>query len=273
MAAVLYEAIHKCKQNGGDYTFDDIINEIEDTTSGPAVKWRLNGLKRFNLFIPGAGVTLKELCQPGTVSIMNLEDYTETEARVVVGYFLKKIMEARENYKKQQRQRTGDAFKGESIDWPVQVFLEEAHIFAPAHEASVTKGILKSVATGGRKFGVGLCLITQRPSRIDPDILSQCNSSIILRITNSADQKSIRDTVEAASEDLIRDLPGLTPGQAVVCGPCVKTPVMVKIRQRLTRHGGESFNVSQVNIEAWEEAARRTAINRAPIAYDDEQPY
>jgi len=143
------------------------------------------------------------------------------------------------------------------LTFPVSLFIEEAHLFVPAKEHSPTQDILKQIATGGRKFGVGLNLITQRPGLIDENVLSQCNTCILLKIMNDGDKKVISRTVEAASSDLIEDLSGLTPGQAVIVGPCIKTPAMVKIRERKTKHGGVTPDLVEENIKAVQECLQK----------------
>jgi len=99
-----------------------------------------------------------------------------------------------------------------------------------------------------------LIIISQRPSKIDPDVLSQCNSQMILRITNPGDQEAVRVSSERMSEDLLRDLPGLNVGEAVIVGEVVKAPVMVRIRPRETMEGGADIDVISKLAEASREA-------------------
>jgi DNA helicase HerA-like ATPase len=61
-----------------------------------------------------------------------------------------------------------------------------------------------------------------------------------MQITNPSDQDAIRNSVEAAGEDVLRELPGLTPGQAVVSGDSMNTPALIQVRNRITGHGAES---------------------------------
>ncbi|RLI88599.1 MAG: ATP-binding protein, partial [Archaeoglobales archaeon] len=105
--------------------------------------------------------------------------------------------------------------------------------------------VLKTILAEGRKFGVGVCLISQRPSKIDSDILSQCMTQIIMRIVNPADQENIKSSVESIGRELIEELPGLTKGQALVAGVAINSPVLVRVRERLTSHGGMSKNAPE----------------------------
>lgn len=63
-----------------------------------------------------------------------------------------------------------------------------------------------------------------------------------MRIVNPVDQDSLKYGVEAAGRDLLKELPALTKGQVIVAGACVNTPVLCQVRQRKTRHGGETLD-------------------------------
>ncbi|MEM2791065.1 MAG: ATP-binding protein, partial [Thermofilaceae archaeon] len=120
---------------------------------------------------------------------------------------------------------------------------------------------IKTIASEGRKFGVFLILVTQRPSRIDADALSQCNSQIILRITNPYDQRAVAEASERLGEELMRDLPGLNVGEAIIVGELTRVPVIVKVRRRLTREGGADIDLVSELRRA------RESLNLAPTRY------
>jgi DNA helicase HerA-like ATPase len=133
----------------------------------------------------------------------------------------------------------------EGLPRPLFIVLEEAHNFVPGGKdtRSQCAGILKRIASEGRKFGLFLVLITQRPYRIHQDTLSQCNSQIIMRLTNPEDQNAVRRASESISEGLLADLPGLNVGEAVILGPLVRVPVMVRVGKRRSREGGSDIDV------------------------------
>jgi hypothetical protein len=106
----------------------------------------------------------------------------------------------------------------------------------------VSTNILKQILSEGRKFGVGIGLITQRPGKLDQDVLSQCMTQIIMRIVNPIDQDTIAKSVEGAGRQLLDELPALTKGQAVISGVGTNTPVLCRVRPRLTAHGGETID-------------------------------
>jgi uncharacterized protein len=117
---------------------------------------------------------------------------------------------------------------------PFYTVVEEAHNFIPSHlEGQGDTPSLESIRriiTEGRKFGTGLLLISQRPSRLDQTILSQCNSFLILRLVNPKDQNFVRQVMENLSESDARMLPGFGPGQGLISGQAVRFPLLVKIK-------------------------------------------
>jgi len=115
--------------------------------------------------------------------------------------------------------------------------MEKAHNFAPASADLVSSEILKRILSEGRKFGVAVGLISQRPGKLDPDVLSQCMTQFILRIVNPVDQARVAESVESVGRDLLQELPALSKGQAIVAGAAVNTPVLCRVRRRITAHG------------------------------------
>jgi len=155
--------------------------------------------------------------------------------------------------------------------WPIFVFIEEAHRFVPSDRNTKSSDIIKMIAAEGRKFGVFLTLVTQRPSKISQDALSQCNSQIILRITNPRDQKSVQEASEQLGETLMRDLPGLNVGEAIIVGPLTRVPVMVRVRERESREGGADIDLVETLRKAREELVktRRIAELRRVMSIED----
>src|SRR5690606_5507400 len=103
---------------------------------------------------------------------------------------------------------------------PFQVIIEEAHTFIPSAREGTSDAVslstVRRVITEGRKFGTGLILISQRPSRLDETIVSQCNSFLILRLVNPRDQSFVRSVMENLTESDARMIPGFGPGQGIV---------------------------------------------------------
>jgi len=125
-------------------------------------------------------------------------------------------------------------------DRPVLVVVEEAHNFAPSVGSALSTSTLIKIAREGRKFGVGLCIISQRPSKVHPDVLSQCLTQVFKRIINPVDLKYVRNVVEFVSDEDLWEIRVLNEDDALVTGVATLTPLPVKVRDRLTEHGGIS---------------------------------
>lgn len=89
---------------------------------------------------------------------------------------------------------------------------------------------------------MGVGLISQRPGKVDADVLSQCQTQCIMRIVNEIDQRTVATAVESVGHELLRNLPALSKGQVIIAGSAVNTPVLCRVRPRLTTHGGESYD-------------------------------
>ncbi len=147
--------------------------------------------------------------------------------------------------------------------FPVFVFVEEAHRFIPYQGNTRSSRIIKKIAAEGRKFGVFLVVITQRPSKIHPDALSQCNSQIVMRITNPEDQLAIAKSSERLGESLLGDLPGLNTGEAVIVGEMTRAPVMMKVKRRRTLEGGSDIDIVAKMKTAIEKAKEESLDNES----------
>lgn len=173
--------------------------------------------------IPVAAVNETALTAPGQLSIISPGLLEKKGREALVQHVLRKIFDAAVAW------RRGSA--EDQLFGPVLVIIEEAHQFAPSTSVS-REDIIRQIAGEGRKFGVGLGIISQRPGKIDEDVLSQCNTQITLRITNPKDQNAIENASESMSQDLLKDLPGLNTGEAVITGSGIGLPAIVKINER-----------------------------------------
>jgi DNA helicase HerA-like ATPase len=162
-----------------------------------------------------------------------------------------------------------DQVSNGEFPFPVFVFVEEAHRFIPFQGNTKSSRIIKKIAAEGRKFGVFLVVITQRPSKIHPDALSQCNSQIVMRMTNPDDQLAIARSSERLGQSLLEDLPGLNTGEAVLVGEMTRAPVMVKVKRRRTREGGSDIDIVSKMKSAIEKANEETSENQSERLRDE----
>ncbi len=114
---------------------------------------------------------------------------------------------------------------------PVLVVCEEAHRYVPSDPDSgfgPTKKAITRIAMEGRKYGVSLCLISQRPSELSTNILSQCNTLFALRMSNERDQEIARRALPESALGLLNALPTLRTQEAVVVGEGVPMPMRLR---------------------------------------------
>jgi DNA helicase HerA-like ATPase len=188
----------------------------------------------------------KQLVSYGGISVVALAGYTSDFQATIYSLIADEIFEARVR---------------NDLKLPVLLLLEEAHNFAPAQSMTPAErraiNTTKQIAQEGRKFGVGLILISQRPSRLDETTLSQCNSYIIMRMVNPADQKFVRNVVETLAEDEAKLLPDLDVGEAILSGQLINFPVLVRIKKPESqgeREEKDAFEALKQAHEAAQEA-------------------
>ncbi|MXX05510.1 MAG: DUF87 domain-containing protein [Gammaproteobacteria bacterium] len=116
---------------------------------------------------------------------------------------------------------------------PVLLVCEEAHRYVPnSGEAQyeAAQSAIKRVAKEGRKYGIGLFLVSQRPSEVEATVLSQCNSWVVLRITNEADRAHVRGILPDSMAGLTKMLSGLRRQEAIFVGQAAMLPSRIMIR-------------------------------------------
>ena len=163
-----------------------------------------------------------ELVQYGQISVVSLAGYTGDFQATIYSLIAEEIFGKKVS---------------DELRLPVLFVLEEAHNFAPAPSAKPSDAEKRSITTTrqiaqeGRKFGVGLVIISQRPSRLDETTLSQCNSFVIMRMVNPADQGFVRRVIETLGEDEAKLLPDLDVGEALLSGQFINFPVLVRMKE------------------------------------------
>ncbi len=223
---LLYTAIRNLKKRGS-YTLDDIIAEVENEES--AAKWhlmnKLEYIRDMGIFTRNP-TPIESLVQPGVATIINLRGIPP-EIQGLVAFKI-----------------THDLFEMRKMGRvpPLFLVIEEAHNFCPEKTKTTASDIIRTVASEGRKFGMGLCVISQRPARVDKNVISQCNTQIILKITNPNDLKAV-STAEGIDQTVQQEIKNLSPGIALILGQQI--PLFVAIRVRRSKHGGVTVDITQ----------------------------
>lgn len=116
---------------------------------------------------------------------------------------------------------------------PIAFVCDEAHLYLPRKEGNPVERraveAFEKIAKEGRKYGVALMIVSQRPSDVSATILSQCNNIISLRLTNADDQATVRKLLPESLESLLEALPIMDVGEAMVVGDSVLLPSRIKI--------------------------------------------
>jgi uncharacterized protein len=228
------------KEEGAEIFPSNILKSITKkvgvSTVGALMR-RIKRLQRMGVFASD-GTPLSEIVKANQLTIINLSEADERVSEIIVAAVSRGVFDGR------KRHMRGE--DSSSVKVPTLLIIEEAHNFAPRAvegDYSPSRSIIRKIAREGRKFGVGLCVVSQRPNKLDADVLSQCNTQIIMKIVNPADQEYIRQSVETVTEDIVRDLPSLGRGEAIVSGSAIRLAVPVKIRKRTTKISGQDVDI------------------------------
>lgn len=229
---VLYQAIKEIKEYKKLYNLRDIIDAVNRSKSN--ARWNviasLESLDSIGVFSEN-GTSSDQMVLKGKCSTINMKGVPPDVQDVVVARLTKQLFDDR---------------KAGKIP-PFLFVVEEAHNYCPerGYGNAVSSNILRTVASEGRKFGMGLCVVSQRPAKVDKNIISQCNTNIILKVTNPNDLKAIIQSVEGLTNQTFREIQRLPIGVAFVSGAGLQLPILTEIRTRETNHGGKSVDISK----------------------------
>jgi hypothetical protein len=247
---LLYEAISALRAETDAYTLEDIIDQV--VRSNSKAKWNLVGqlesLMELGLF-SGSATSAEELLRPGKASVIDMTGILPELQSMIVSRLLSDIFEARKR----------------RLISPGMVVIEEAHNYIPERGTgnAASTNIVRTIAAEGRKFGLGLMVISQRPARVDKNVISQCNTQIIMRVTNPNDLKALSKGLEGMTGELEEEIKRLPAGVAMLVSNEIERPITVNIRPRKSRHGGVSTQiVIKEKAGAAAAHASRTAVRR-----------
>jgi len=218
----------------------EVINKIDDT------------LDELSHIIKVGAKDLMEVIEPTKINVFDLSEVDENVADAIVSNILKHALDER---KKAVRG------KDSKLRYPMLIVVEEAHILAGDKKDTDSKYYMTRIAREGRKFGLGLCIVTQRPKGLDKEVLSQMNNMIILKLVEPEDQKHVQSASEALSSELMSYLPSLNPGEGIIIGNMTKLPLLVKIDKAKGKLQGNDIPVVKLWSEAKEKRGDLDALN------------
>lgn len=244
-------ALYSVMKDVRTVTLSQVIESLEqmDSNSMYNVMSMIEYLKSLQLFAVNY-TPYTELVQPGKCSIINLKGIPPEVQEIIVFKLLKDLFEMR---------------KTNRIA-PLFCVIEEAHNFVPERGTGEKKSssVIRTIASEGRKFGFGLCAITQRPARIEKNVLSQCNTQIILKVTNPNDVKAISASVEGITSETEKEIPNLPIGTAIITG-ISDMPLAVKIRTRKSQHGGATVDILNQEPDVIEDVRKFQHTELLPV--------
>lgn len=202
----------------------EVENEEEDFQTRATAKRVLEIIERSlaikgNIFDTEVESPLN-LIESNKINVLDLSGLTEIQAQILVAHYLTEILNDRKNAMLKRNAR----FKS-----PVVIAVEEAHTFIPQDRSSRCSGVLARIAREGRKFGVSLILVSQRPCKLNADVASQMGSFAISGLTHPKDQSFVMEVTDEISTELGASLPSLNTGEMILAGQWVTVPALVKV--------------------------------------------
>ena len=225
---MLRKAIDALRETKGSYSLKDIVTVIEANAepSSAGLITELEYLNEIDVFAE-QGTKIDELIQKGKTTIINLRGTPQDIQELIVNRIGTALFELR---------------KIDKIP-PMMLVVEEAHNFCPQQGLAICSKVFRTIASEGRKFGLGLMVITQRAAKVDKNVLSQCNTQVILKVTNPNDLKAIASSIGGRTDGREEEIQRLPIGTAIITGGGVSMPLFVEIRPRESKHGGESIEI------------------------------
>lgn len=252
----LAKIIKELKDKKINYSVSDVINaidtseQIKGSTKDVLLSY-MNELLDTGFFSTRNYPTMEELSVQGKVSIIDLSNIINLKQKhILVWHFAKNLFK----YRRQCRIP------------PTLLVIEEAHQYVPSdgkRDVDISKPIIETIAREGRKFNICLCMISQRPMQISTTALSQCNTHIILRITNPYDLDHIGKSSEGITRDVQNQITNLKVGYGFIVGEAVNFPMFIKVRRRRTKKRDKSINLKDAAIEYYKRYRKKMEEARA----------
>lgn len=220
----LIGAINQQRPSGADKKahedFSKVIRKIDSLLKDGRLKFMMESWDGDKDPLPT--IVNQFLTQQTTVQIVDLSGVPNEVAGVASAAIARIVFQLKVWQTEAERQNS-----------PVLLVCEEAHRYVPNRgeaQYEAAQSAIRRIAKEGRKYGVGLLLVSQRPSEVEATVLSQCNSWIVLRITNDADRDHVRSILPDSMSGLTKMLSGLRRQEAIFVGQAATLPTRVMIR-------------------------------------------
>jgi DNA helicase HerA-like ATPase len=200
--------------------FSKVIRKIDSLTKDGRLRFMMDSWDGKNDPLPT--IVHQFLTQKTTIQIVDLSGIPNEVAGVASAAIARIVFQLKVWQSEEERQNS-----------PVLLVCEEAHRYVPNRgeaQYEAAQSAIRRIAKEGRKYGVGLLLVSQRPSEVEATVLSQCNSWIVLRITNDSDREHVRSVLPDSMSGLTKMLSGLRRQEAIFVGQAATLPSRIMIR-------------------------------------------
>ncbi len=254
--AIIVNEMGKLDRAGDTLPFQRIKTKLDELRADPRYTFMFSGMLVSDS-MPGFVAKLFRLPSQGRpISIVDVSGVPSEVTSVVVSVLARMVFDYA-IWSRTEAQR------------PLLLVCEEAHRYVPKDETSggqSVRRILERIAKEGRKYGVSLGLITQRPSDLAEGVLSQCGTIISMRLNNDRDQACVRAAMPEGARGFLDAIPALRNRECIVCGEGVAIPIRVRFDDlepekrpassdpsfaRLWRETGDEEGIINRTIKRW----------------------
>ncbi|MBV7255617.1 DUF87 domain-containing protein [Pacificimonas sp. WHA3] len=199
--------------------FMRLKSKVEELKGDPRYGFMFNGLLVSDSLAPFMAKIFRLPAEGKPISIIDLSG-VPTDIVTVVVAVLSRLTFDYAIWARREAQR------------PILLICEEAHRYVPSDRStapSSVRKVLESIAKEGRKYGVSLGLITQRPSDLAEGVLSQCGTIISMRLNNERDQNHVKNAMPEGARGFMDAIPALRNRECIICGEGVNIPIRVRL--------------------------------------------
>lgn len=263
---LIQRIINKLKEKESNFTLKDIQHEINNShvvsqESKNIASSLFQVADTWGIFSKEKeGTEISKLVTPGVTSVLDLSVYNSTSTfnirALVIGFVSRKLFKQRlDSRKKEELQAIQHGVDYLSYDSQretplIWLFIDEAHEFLPKNEKTPATDSLVQILREGRQPGISLVLATQQPGKIHSDVMTQSDIIISHRVTSQQDTEALNQIMQSYLLESIKqrmdDLPNLK-GSAIILDDNSERIYSMRVRPRLTWHGGESPSAVKVD--------------------------
>ena len=256
LTGILVNEMGKLERAGDTAPFQRIKTKLDELKADPRYAFMFSGMLVGDTMGSFLGKLFRLPANGKPISIVDVSGVPSEVTSVVVSVLARMVFDYA-IWSRTEAQR------------PLLLVCEEAHRYVPKDESAngqAVRKILERIAKEGRKYGVSLGLITQRPSDLAEGVLSQCGTIIAMRLNNDRDQACVRAAMPEGARGFLDAIPALRNRECIVCGEGVAIPIRVRFDDlepekrpassdpsfaRLWRETGDEAGIINRTIKRW----------------------